>query len=137
MYSSAPGGCDIAGPFLVESPYEQNTAVKLMPPSAEHWFGTDDFGRDCVQQDCHRGALFPSGRFYFRDPGTLQGGFFWGLLPDFTAGLLDQILMTVCDILLAFPSVLLAMAIVMVMEPGIYTPMVAVVSAPYRCSHAL
>ena len=36
----------IVGPFIVQSPYEQNTAMKLLPPSSEHWFGTDDFGRD-------------------------------------------------------------------------------------------
>ena len=36
----------IVGPFVVQSPYEQDTAMKLLPPSGEHWFGTDDFGRD-------------------------------------------------------------------------------------------
>ena len=49
-----------------------------------------------------------------------------GTLSGYYGGLLDHIIMTICDILLAFPSVLLAMSIVMVMQPSVYTPMVAV-----------
>ena len=115
----------IAGPFLVESPYEQNTAVKLMPPSAEHWFGTDDFGRDVFSRIV-TGAHYSLLAGFISVILGLTGGLLLGAFAGFYGGLLDQILMTVCDILLAFPSVLLAMAIVMVMEPGIYTPMVAV-----------
>ena len=49
-----------------------------------------------------------------------------GAFAGYYGGLLDQVIMTLCDIMLAFPSILLAMGVVMVMEPGIYTPMVAV-----------
>lgn len=49
-----------------------------------------------------------------------------GAFAGYYGGIADQVIMMLCNILLSFPSVLLAMAIVMVMEPGIYTPMVAV-----------
>ena len=56
----------------------------------------------------------------------LVGGLLMGTLSGYYGGLLDHIIMTICDILLSFPSVLLAMSIVMVIQPGVYTPMVAV-----------
>nr|WP_264296362.1 MULTISPECIES: ABC transporter permease [Blautia] len=96
-----------------------------MPPSSEHWFGTDDFGRDVFSRIV-TGAHYSLLAGFISVILGLTGGLLLGAFAGFYGGLLDQILMTVCDILLAFPSVLLAMAIVMVMQPGIYTPMVAV-----------
>lgn len=115
----------VIGPFFVQDPIKQNTAIKLDGPSAEHLLGTDDFGRDLL-------ARIVVGARYSLSAGLiavalgLAGGLLLGAFAGYYGGLLDQILMTVCDILLAFPSILLAMAIVMVMEPGIYTPMIAV-----------
>ena len=115
----------VIGPFVVQSPYEQNTSIKLQGPSLAHWFGTDDFGRDIL-------ARIVVGARYSLSAGLVAvalgraGGLLMGSFAGYYGGLLDQLIMTLCDILLAFPSVLLAMGIVMVMEPGIYTPMIAV-----------
>ncbi len=113
------------GPFFIASPFEQDVANKLQGPSWEHWLGTDDFGRDLL-------ARMVVGARYSLSAGIvsvflgLTGGLFLGLLAGYYGGFLDKTLMMVCDILLAFPSVLLALAIVIIMEPGIYTPMIAV-----------
>lgn len=115
----------VVGPFLVPSPYEQDTAIKLLPPSAEHWFGTDDFGRDVFSRIV-TGAHYSLSAGFISVILGLTGGLILGALAGYYGGIADQIIMMACNILLAFPSVLLAMAIVMVMEPGIYTPMIAV-----------
>jgi peptide/nickel transport system permease protein len=115
----------VIGSFFIQSPYEQNTAIKLQGPSKEHLLGTDDFGRDLL-------ARMVVGSRYSLSAGViavivgLAGGLFIGSLAGYYGGYWDKLLMAVCDILLAFPSILLAMAIVMVMEPRIYTPMIAV-----------
>ena len=115
----------IIGPFFVQDPLLQQTSIKLQGPSMEHLLGTDDFGRDVL-------ARIVVGARYSLTAGLvavalgMAGGLLMGAFSGYYGGLLDQIIMTLCDILLAFPSVLLAMSIVMVMEPGIYTPMVAV-----------
>lgn len=115
----------ILGPFVVQSPYEQDTAMKLLPPSAEHWFGTDDFGRDVFSRIV-TGAHFSLSAGFISVILGLSGGLVLGAFAGYYGGIVDQIIMMLCNILLAFPSVLLAMAIVMVMEPGVYTPMIAV-----------
>lgn len=113
------------GPFFITSPFEQNVANKLQGPSWEHWLGTDDFGRDLL-------ARMVVGARYSLSAGIisvllgLTGGLFLGVLAGYYGGYLDKTIMMFCDILLAFPSVLLALAIVIIMEPGIYTPMIAV-----------
>ena len=115
----------VIGPFFVQDPLLQQTSIKLQPPSMEHWFGTDDFGRDVL-------ARIVVGARYSLTAGLvavglgLLGGLVMGAFAGYYGGLLDQAIMTLCDIMLAFPSILLAMGVVMVMEPGIYTPMVAV-----------
>jgi peptide/nickel transport system permease protein len=115
----------VAGPFFIRSPYEQNTAVKLQGPSREHLLGTDDFGRDILARMVVGSRYSLSAGFIAVLVG-LAGGVLLGTPSGYYGGYLDKVLMTLCDMLLAFPSILLAMAIVMVMEPGIYTPMVAV-----------
>jgi len=113
------------GPLFIASPFEQNVANKLQGPSWEHWLGTDDFGRDLL-------ARMVVGARYSLSAGIisvflgLTGGLFLGVLAGYYGGYLDKTIMMLCDILLAFPSVLLALAIVILIEPGIYTPMVAV-----------
>lgn len=115
----------IVGPFLVQSPYEQDTAMKLLPPLGEHWFGTDDFGRDVFSRIV-TGAHYSLTAGFISVILGLTGGLVLGAFAGYYGGIADQVIMMLCNILLSFPSVLLAMAIVMVMEPGIYTPMVAV-----------
>ena len=115
----------VVGPFFVQSPFEQKTAIKLQPPSAEHILGTDDFGRDLFARMVV-GARYSLSAGFIAVLVGLAGGLLLGAFAGYYGGVVDKALMTVCDILLAFPSVLLAMAIVMVMQPGIYTPMVAV-----------
>ena len=115
----------IVGPFIVQSPYEQNTAMKLLPPSSEHWFGTDDFGRDVFSRIV-TGAHYSLTAGFISVLLGLTGGLVLGAFAGYYGKIVEQIIMMICNILLSFPSVLLAMAIVMVMEPGIYTPMVAV-----------
>lgn len=115
----------IVGPFVVQSPYEQDTAMKLLPPSGEHWFGTDDFGRDVFSRIV-TGAHYSLTAGFISVILGLTGGLVLGAFAGYYGGIADQVIMMLCNILLSFPSVLLAMAIVMVMEPGIYTPMVAV-----------
>ena len=113
------------GPFFIASPFEQNVANKLQGPSWEHWLGTDDFGRDLL-------ARMVVGARYSLSAGIisvflgLMGGLLLGALAGYYGGYLDKTIMMLCDILLSFPSVLLALAIVIIMEPGIYTPMIAV-----------
>ena len=115
----------IVGPFVVQPPYEQDTAMKLLPPSGEHWFGTDDFGRDVFSRIV-TGAHYSLTAGFISVILGLTGGLVLGAFAGYYGGIADQVIMMLCNILLSFPSVLLAMAIVMVMEPGIYTPMVAV-----------
>ena len=115
----------LIGPIFVQSPFEQNTSIRLRPPSFQHPFGTDDFGRDQLSRMVI-GARYSITAGVIAVALGLVGGMFLGAISGFFGGYVDKAAMAVCDILLSFPSVLLAMAFVMVMEPGVYTPMLAV-----------
>ena len=115
----------LVGPFLAQSPYKQNILQRRQVPSAQHLLGTDEFGRDVLSR------VLTGGRYTLLSGICsvilgLIGGMLFGALGGFYGGVFDRALMTICDILLAFPSVLMAMAITMVLGPGVFTPMVAV-----------
>lgn len=107
------------------SPYKQNTAINLTGPTREHWLGTDEFGRDVLSRLIVGSRYSLSAGFVSVGVG-LVGGLMLGAPAGYYGGIIDKIVMLFCDIMLAFPGVLLSMAIVMVMGPGIYTPMLAV-----------
>jgi len=114
------------GPIIAPfSPYAQHLDRKLQSPSAGHWFGTDEFGRDIFSRVIVGSRFSLSVGLVSVAVGVI-GGLVLGGPAGFYRGNLDSALMTVCDILLAFPGILLALAIVATMGPGLFNAMLAV-----------
>ncbi len=107
------------------SPYAQHLDQKLQPPGAAHWLGTDEFGRDILSR-LIVGSRFSLSVGLVSVAVGMIGGLILGGPAGFYRGNLDHGLMTLCDILLAFPGVLLALAIVAVLGPGLLNAMLAV-----------
>lgn len=105
-------GMAIFAPWLApQSPLAQDLAGRLQPPSAAHWLGTDHLGRDILSRLIHgsRITLFIVGTVALIAPII---GLFIGTVAGFAGGWVDQVLMRVTDIFLAFPKLILALAFV-------------------------
>ena len=116
----------ILGPFLVKTdPNAQNILNKLQPPSKEHWFGTDNFGRDIFSRIVNGTKLtLTVGFLSVFIGGTI--GVILGIVAGYYGGAIDTITMRLMDILLAFPGILLALAIVSVLGGSIVNVIIAV-----------
>lgn len=116
----------IFAPLLAPyAPDTQNLRARLRPPSAEHWFGTDEFGRDILSRVIYgaRISLFTGLVPVF---AAALVGTAVGLVAGFYRGRLDAVLMRIMDVLLAFPSLLLALAVVGALGPGLRNAVIAV-----------
>ncbi|MCF3973715.1 nickel transporter permease [Paracoccus salsus] len=112
-------GMAILAPWIApQSPFAQNLAGRLAPPSAEHWLGTDALGRDILSRLIHgsRITLFIVGTVALIAPII---GLFIGTVAGFAGGWIDQVLMRITDIFLAFPKLILALAFVAALGPSI------------------
>jgi peptide/nickel transport system permease protein len=112
-------------------PDKQDWKVRLKPPSAVHLFGTDEFGRDVLSRSLHGGRVsLAAGMVPVLIGATV--GTLLGLTAGYLGGRWDQLLMRFLDILMAFPSIFLALAVVGTLGPGLFNAMlaVAVVSVP-------
>ena len=98
------------------------------PPAREHWFGTDDKGRDVFSRVLH-GARVSLGIGLAATALALAIGTTAGLLGGYFGGALDHALQVVVDITLAFPSLLLAIGITVVLRPGFFTVFLALALA--------
>jgi peptide/nickel transport system permease protein len=96
----------------------------LATPSAQHWFGADDLGRDILARIL-KGVQVSFIVAVFVTLTTMTIGVFIGLLAGFYGGKIDAFLMKVTDIFLAFPGILLAIAFAAVLGPGIANLMIA------------
>ncbi len=116
----------IAAPWLAPyDPIRQNPLMSLKPPSAEHWLGTDQFGRDIFSRILYGARI--SLRIGLVSVGiAIALGGFLGLVSGFYGGWLDQVISRFVDLLLAFPGILLALVIVSVIGPSLTNVMVAV-----------
>lgn len=106
----------VFAPWLAPyDPYETDLLARLEPPSAEHWFGTDELGRDVFSRIAYGGrvslliGIF--GAF-----GGLVLGVLLGALSGYVGGWVDQVVMRVVDIMMSFPGVLLAILIASVLS---------------------
>jgi len=104
---------------------DQKMAERLQAPSAEHWFGTDDFGRDILSRVIY-GARISLWVGTFSVMGSIIVGCLLGILAGYYGRWVDSIISRIFDIMLAFPSILLAIAIVAVLGPSLRNALIAI-----------
>lgn len=107
------------------APDAQNLRARLRGPSAEHWFGTDEFGRDILSRVLYGARISLFTGLVPVVSGLLVGTTI-GLVAGYYRGRIDDVLMRVMDVLLAFPSLLLALAVVGALGPGLVNAVIAV-----------
>lgn len=104
---------------------KQDTAIRLQSPSAEHWLGTDEFGRDILARLVHGSRVSLSVGVIAVSIALLIGGTL-GAAAGFYGGTVDNVIMRFMDILLAVPSLLLSITIVSALGPSIFNLMLAI-----------
>ncbi|SMF91937.1 peptide/nickel transport system permease protein [Paenibacillus uliginis N3/975] len=116
----------IIGPFLTRyDPTIVDYSSKLLKPSADHWFGTDHNGRDIFTRIVHGMHLTLSVGFISVIIGAAFG-IILGIISGYYGGKLDSIIMRITDVMLAFPGILLALAIVSVLGKSLFNVIIAV-----------
>jgi len=116
----------IFAPWLAtHDPNVQNLAVRLQPPSAEHWFGTDQIGRDLYSRVVY-GARITLYIVLLVTVIVAPIGLMIGTLAGYFGGAIDTALMRVTDIFLAFPGLVLALAFVAALGPGLENAVIAI-----------
>ncbi|MFJ5621581.1 ABC transporter permease [Peribacillus loiseleuriae] len=116
----------IFAPLL--APYgvnDQELSIRNTPPSFEHWFGTDDFGRDIFSRVLY-GARISLWVGLVSVAGSVILGCFLGIIAGYYGRWIDTLISRVFDIMLAFPSILLAIAVVAVLGPSLQNALIAI-----------
>ncbi len=112
----------VLAPF---DPNDQNILEKLRPPSAEHWFGTDSFGRDTLSRVIYGARI----SLIIGTASTLAAmmiGTAIGMLAGWHGGRLDTVTMQAMDVLLAFPSLILGLILVAMLGPSMLNIIIAI-----------
>ena len=115
----------VSGPVL--APYDE-TAIQTLPrqaPSAEHWFGTDELGRDIFSRLLVSARVALTVGLVAVSIGLIVGGLL-GIVAAYFGGWVDATLMRFVDVLLAFPGLLLALAVITFLGPGLTNTMIAI-----------
>jgi peptide/nickel transport system permease protein len=117
--------CVLAPQIAPYSPLKLNIPERLQPPSLNHLLGTDQFGRDILSRLLYGGRL-SLGVGIISVVLGLVPGVILGLASGFLRGNVDAVIMRGVDIMMALPSILLALLIVTVLGPGLTNTMIAV-----------
>ncbi len=116
----------IAAPLIAPySPTAQDLALNLRPPSAAHWLGTDELGRDILARLIW-GARITLGIVALVSVITAPIGLILGCAAGYAGGWIEAALMRVTDVFLALPRLILALAFVAASGPGIENAVLAI-----------
>ncbi|MGW6129089.1 ABC transporter permease [Cellulomonas sp. NPDC055163] len=115
----------LPGVFTSHDPIAVDPAGKLAPPSADHWFGTDQLGRDLYSRVVHGARASLSGAAIAVAVGVVVGALL-GALAGWFGGFLDSAIGRAIDVLLSIPGFLFAITIVVLLGFGIVQAAVAV-----------
>lgn len=116
----------IFGPFFAPQGFnDQNLSLRLQPPSAEFWFGTDDLGRDVFSRILHGTRISLTVGLAAVLISAFAGSFL-GIIAGYYGRWIDTIISRFFDITLAFPSILLAIAVVSILGPSLRNALIAI-----------
>lgn len=126
--------CALFAPWLAPmNPQAIDVINRLLPPSPEHWMGTDEYGRDVLSRVLHGSSISMSVAAMVVTLSAVMGVIL-GILSAYYRRL-DNVLMRIVDGLMAFPEILLAISIVATLGPSksnvvialciVYTPLIA------------
>jgi peptide/nickel transport system permease protein len=119
----------LLAPLLAPFPADAGTATHpfavLQPPSAKHWFGTDQVGRDILSRVMYGARVSPVIAFFVLLIACAIG-IPLGVVAGFFGGWLDEAIMRVTDIFLAFPPLLLALALAAVLPASLTSVTIAI-----------
>ncbi|MFC0866252.1 ABC transporter permease [Sphaerimonospora cavernae] len=119
----------LLAPWIAPYPEDGASATHpleaLLPPSAEHWFGTDQVGRDVLSRVLYgaRTSLLIAVAVLAISGGT---GVALGVVAGYAGGWVRDVIMRVTDVFLAFPALLLSLALAVVLQPSVTTVIVAI-----------
>lgn len=115
----------VFAPWLApHDPYAIDPIARLTPPNGAHWFGTDQFGRDTLSRviySARMALLMGSGVVLFALTTGVPIGVFSALFPR-----LGHVLMRMVDVLMAFPSLLLALGLIVILGPSVLNSILAI-----------
>jgi peptide/nickel transport system permease protein len=116
----------ILAPWLAPYPVDQVKPLEnLQPPSAAHWFGTDQVGRDVLTR-----VLYGGRTSLFIAVAVLAVsaviGVTLGVVAGYAGGWLRDVIMRITDIFLAFPALLLSLALAVVLQPSVNTVILSI-----------
>lgn len=108
-----------------ESPLGQNLEARLLPPSADHWMGTDELGRDIFSRVVY-GARITLVIVALVALISAPLGLIIGAVAGYFGGWTDKVLMGLTDVFLSMPKLILALAFVAALGPGIENAIIAI-----------
>jgi len=116
----------LAAPQIApQDPTAQDLAGRLAAPSAAHWFGTDELGRDLFSRVLYGGRI-TLGMVVAVVLLVAPVGLAVGSVAGYLGGFPDRVMMRVTDVFLAFPRLVLALAFVAALKPGITSAIIAI-----------
>ncbi len=123
--------CALLAPVLAPyDPLALDLAVRLKPPSPEHWLGTDSLGRDIASRILYGARIsLVIGVVVVGSAGVF--GTFVGLIAGYAGGLVDEALMRLTEVFLAFPALILAMAIAGALGPSLTNAIIAIAAVTW------
>lgn len=110
--------------FYKHNYYSQDFAIKNQGPSAEHWFGTDKFGRDQFARIVY-GARISLTVAYVASILNIVIGVLYGGISGYFGGMVDTIMMRIVDILYSIPMMIYVILLMLIMTPGIKSIIIA------------